>query len=95
MPSSETFEQAIEAEPRSILVEESLVSLFTADGKLLATNCKPEVSFALAGGSEAVVSKASVHRRFEVDALQTPDVRHAQFRSVTPFDEPLQGLASI
>lgn len=69
--SNETFLHAVEDEPGSILVEESLASLFTADGKLLATNCKPEVNFALSGGGEAASRGQPVHRRFEVDALQT------------------------
>ncbi len=89
MPSMETFEEAVKAEPRSILVEEILVSLFTADGKLIATNCKPEVSFALAGGIEAAESKLPVHRRFEVDALQTPDGARRPGRTVaTRFEDP-------
>lgn len=89
MPSMETFEEAVQAEPRSILVEEMLVSLFTADGKLIATNCKPEVNFSLAGGIEAAKSKELVHRRFEVDALQTPDGNSRPGRSVAAhFQDP-------
>lgn len=89
MPSMETFEEAVNAEPRSILVEAMLVSLFTADGKLIATNCKPEVSFALAGGIEAVKSKSPVHRRFEVDALQTSDGARSPGRTVAMhFQDP-------
>lgn len=89
MPSNETFEQAVEAEPRSILVEETLVSLFTDDGKLIATNCKPEVSFALAGGAEAATSTAPVHRRFEVDALQTATGQRRPGRTVAVhFEDP-------
>jgi signal transduction histidine kinase len=66
-----------------------LVSLFTADGKLIATNCKPEVSFALGGGVEAAQSKELVHRRFEVDALQTPDGARRPGRTVaTHFEDP-------
>jgi signal transduction histidine kinase len=89
MPSNEAFGSLVESEPRSILVEELLVSLYSSDGKLLATNCKPAVSFSLAGGAEAAEAKAAVHRQFEVRALQSPDGQQRSGRTVaTPFIDP-------
>jgi signal transduction histidine kinase len=87
-PSSESFESLVDAEPRSILVEEPLVSLFTAAGKLVATNCRPEVSFLLAGGDEAVNTGRHVQRRFAVAALQTQDNARRAGRTVAVrFDD--------
>lgn len=72
-PTSESFGSLVDAEPRSILVEEPLVSLFTAAGKLVASNCTPEVSFLKAGGDDAVAAGQPVRQRFEVTALRTAD----------------------
>lgn len=71
MPSNESFDALVEDEPRSILLEELLASLYTGKGKLLASNCKPEVSFAMSGGGDTTIGGANEHRTFEVKALQT------------------------
>ena len=72
-PTSESFGSLVDAEPRSILVEEPLVSLFTAAGKLVATNATPEISFLRAGGEDALARRKPVQRRFEVAALRTAE----------------------
>ena len=72
MPSNASFNALVGDEPRSILVEDLLASLFTKDGHLLATNCKPEVSFAMSGGGEVAADGAPVHRGFDLRALLTP-----------------------
>ena len=73
LPSNESFASLIETEPRSILVEEPLVSLYTTEGRVVASNCQPEVSFTLAGGAVAIARQQPVHRRFTVAALATAD----------------------
>lgn len=72
-PTNESFESLISTETRSILVEELLCSLFTSEGKLIASNSVPEVNFALAGGTEANDTGKAVHRRFPVTALVGSD----------------------
>ena len=44
-PSPDAFYKMVEAEPRSILVEDLLVALYTPGGRLLAGNTNPPVSF--------------------------------------------------
>lgn len=82
LPSNESFAALVDMEPRSILIEELLASLYTSKGKLLATNCKPEISFTMSGGADAANGDAPVHRSFDVRALATPEGRQRSGRTV-------------
>ena len=82
LTSNEAFAALVEDEPRSILIEDLLASLYTSKGKLLASNCRPEISFAMAGAADAIVGGPPVHRGFDVRALQMPDGRRRPGRTV-------------
>jgi signal transduction histidine kinase len=82
LTSNEAFAALVEDEPRSILIEDLLTSLYTSKGKLLASNCRPEVSFAMAGAADAIVGQPPVHRTFDVRALQTAEGRPRPGRTV-------------
>ncbi|MFT3787956.1 MAG: HAMP domain-containing sensor histidine kinase [Tepidisphaeraceae bacterium] len=71
-PSPSAFYQLVEAEPRSILVEELLVSLYTPGGQLLASNCDPPISFINSMAVVAAQVNTPVHNRYQVRALQSP-----------------------
>lgn len=88
-PSNESFAVLVEDEPRSILVEELLASLYAQGGKLIASNCNPEVSYTMAGGADAAISDTPVHRSVNVRALQAPDGRQRSGRTVAvKFADP-------
>lgn len=88
-PTADAFYRLVEAEPRSILVEDMLVSLYTPEGRLLASNCDPVVSFEKSNGTRAWQTGQPVHRRFDVRALRSPTGEYRPGRTVAvPWTTP-------
>lgn len=88
-PGSKEFFGLVESEPRSILVEELLVGLYTPRGDLLASNCDPPLNFFTSGGATAVLSDRPTHNRYDVPALRTPDGQWRPGRTVAvPWTAP-------